>query len=236
MISCEVVSAVNRIFTAPLRVAVFASGSGTTFQALLDYSRSRETQWAVQLLVTDRDRPGVVSRAEAAGVEWRQVRDRDREPSDVARETLALLNQAEIDIVLLAGYLRLVPEAVVVQYRGRMLNTHPSLLPAFGGPGMYGRHVHTAVVESGARISGPTVQLVDLEYDRGLPLGQWPVPVLAHDDASSLAKRVQVAERRLYPLVVDHLASALLDGRTVTPLPFAGSAFAITPSPTDTSS
>lgn len=223
--------------TAPLRVAVFASGSGSTFQALLDYSRSRPEQaggapapWTIVLLVTDRERPGAADRAEAAGVEWHRIADRDRDRGEVALETLALLERFQVDIVLLAGYLRLVPEAVVEQYDGRMLNTHPALLPAFGGKGMYGKHVHTAVVESGVRISGPTIHLVDSSFDQGLPLAQWPVPVSVDDDPTALAARVQAVERWLYPRAVDHLARALLKGHSVLPMPFAGSAFSISPS------
>ena len=223
--------------TAPLRVAVFASGSGSTFQALLDYSRSRPEQpggaaapWTIVLLVTDRERPGAADRAEAAGVEWHRIADQDRDRAQVSAETLALLERSQVDIVLLAGYLRLIPEAVVAQYDGRMLNTHPALLPAFGGKGMYGKHVHTAVVEAGVRISGPTVHLVDPQYDRGLPLAQWPVPVMVDDDPASLAARVQAVERWLYPQAVDHLARALLEGHSVLPMPFTGSAFSIPPS------
>ncbi len=221
---------VTEVSTHSLRVAVFASGSGTTFQALVDHARSTRTLWTVVLLVTDRDRPGATERAEAVGVEWVQIADRDRDADDVAAETLRVLDEARIDIVLLAGYLRLVPEAVVARYEGRMLNTHPALLPAFGGPGMYGRHVHAAVVDSGARVSGPTVHLVDAQYDRGFPLAQWPVPVLLDDDAGSLAARVQTAERHLYVRVVDHLAQAVANGHPVAPLPFTGSTFSIHPS------
>lgn len=209
------------------RVAVFASGNGSTFQALLDHSRSRGTGWSVDLLVTDRERPGAADRAESAGVVWVHVPVKGREPVDVAHTTLELLEEHQIDLVLLAGYLRLIPEAVVEHFAGRMLNTHPSLLPAFGGQGMYGRHVHEAVVASGARVSGPTVQWVDREYDRGRPLAQWPVPVLESDDASALAARVQSVERVLYPQVVDHIVASWSHGRPVAPLPFEGTSFVL---------
>lgn len=212
-------------------MAVFASGNGSTFQALLDHCRERPAGWSVELLVTDRERPGAVDRAERADLPWVHIPVKGREAAEVERRTLAELEASRIDLVLLAGYLRLIPEGVVERFTGRMLNTHPSLLPAFGGQGMYGRHVHEAVVASGARVSGPTVQWVDREYDRGRPLAQWPVPVLATDDASSLAARVQSVERALYPRAVDHVVSSLSQGRPVAPLPFEGTEFVLDPSP-----
>lgn len=111
------------------------------------------------------------------------------------------------DLVVLAGWLKLVPPAVVSAYRGRMINIHPALLPAFGGPGMYGRRVHEAVVASGARISGATVHFVDEIYDHGAIIAQWPVPVHESDDAGALAARVLTVEHRLLPDVVHAYAA-----------------------------
>jgi folate-dependent phosphoribosylglycinamide formyltransferase PurN len=113
-----------------------------------------------------------------------------------------------VDLVVLAGYLKLVPPGVVTRYRGRILNVHPALLPAFGGKGMYGRRVHEAVLASGARESGATVHLVDEVYDRGPILGQVRVPVLPGDDPERLAARVLEAEHRLLPAVVLAAAAA----------------------------
>jgi len=127
--------------------------------------------------------------------------------------------------VFLAGYLRLVPEAVVARYSRRMLNVHPALLPAFGGKGMYGIHVHRAVLDSGARITGVTVHLVDEEYDRGDILAQWPVPVHVGDTPEALARRVLGVEHRLYPRVADHLCTALASGRAPAPLDDPGDTF-----------
>lgn len=98
-----------------------------------------------------------------------------------------------------------------------MVNVHPSLLPAFGGAGMYGRRVHEAVVASGVRVTGMTVHLVDLEYDTGRPLAQWPVPVHPADDAADVAARVQAVERAVYPRVLDHLAETIARGEETVP-------------------
>jgi len=133
-----------------------------------------------------------------------------RDPADPG-ETLAAVADAEL--VVLAGYLRLVPPPVVARFPWRMVNIHPALLPAFGGPGMYGRRVHEAVLASGARISGATVHYADETYDRGPIIAQWPVPVLADDDADSLAERVLAVEHALLPRVVVTLAALGLPDR-----------------------
>lgn len=206
--------------------AVFASGGGSNLQSLLDHARL-DPPWRVRLVVSDRPDIGALTRAERAGVASRVIRTKDRDPADVAAETLDELRAHAVDVILLAGYLKLLPAAVVAAYRGRILNIHPALLPAFGGKGMYGMHVHRAVLASGARFSGPTVHLVDEEYDRGTILAQWPVPVLPDDTAESLAARVLKVEHRLYPRVADHLCRCLDERGVATPLALPGEAFTL---------
>jgi formyltetrahydrofolate-dependent phosphoribosylglycinamide formyltransferase len=135
---------------------------------------------------------------------------------------IARLAEEAVDVVLLAGYLRLVPPQVVREYPNRILNIHPALLPAFGGKGMYGARVHQAVLESGARISGATVHFVDEEYDQGRILAQWPVPVLADDTPETLATRIREIEHLLYPAAVDALVRAIEDGSPAEPIPSRG--------------
>lgn len=200
--------------------AVFASGSGSNLQALLDAEAAGAAPWATRLVVSDREGAGALDRARAAGVETRVTS---------ATQTLAALEGAGVEVVFLAGYLKLVPAPVVARFRGRMLNIHPALLPAFGGKGMWGRRVHEAVLSSGARITGPTVHLVDERYDEGRILAQWPVPVLADDTPASLAARVLAEEHRLYPLAAAHLCRAVLNGREVEPLDFQGARFEAAP-------
>jgi len=110
------------------------------------------------------------------------------------------------DLVVLAGYVRHVPPAVVARFRLRMINIHPALLPAFGGAGMYGRRVHEAVLASGVAVSGATVHYVDEQYDHGPIIAQWPVPVHRGDTPDSLATRVLAVEHQLLPRVVIALA------------------------------
>ncbi len=195
-----------------LPAAVLASGGGTNLQALLD-REDREDAYRIGLVVSDREEAGALERARAAGREARVVPVPGREPGEVARETLELFRERNVRLVLLAGYLRLVPPGVVDVYRGRILNVHPALLPAFGGEGMYGRRVHRAVLESGVKISGPTIHLVDEAYDRGSIVAQWPVPVLESDTEETLAERVLRVEHLLYPAAAGHVARAVAEGR-----------------------
>jgi len=187
----------------PARVAVLASGSGTNLQALLDrFHGEGEGPARIHLVLGGDAGIGALDRAAGAGVETRIVPDDD--PG--GRRLLASLESRGTDLVVLAGYLRLVPGPVVRAFRGRMVNIHPALLPCFGGKGMYGRGVHEAVLSAGARVTGATVHFVDEEYDRGSIIAQWPVPVKEDDDADSLAARVLEREHELLPEVVSALA------------------------------
>jgi formyltetrahydrofolate-dependent phosphoribosylglycinamide formyltransferase len=179
-----------------MRVGVLASGGGTNLQALLDTCRDPAPA-RIALVISNNPRAKALERAHRAGVETAVLND----PSD-ARELVELLRSHETDLVVLAGYLKLVPPVVVEAYRDRMINIHPALLPSFGGKGMYGRRVHEAVLASGATISGATVHLVTAEYDRGPIVAQWPVPIAPEDSPESLATRVLEVEHQLLPAVV----------------------------------
>jgi len=209
-------------------LAVFASGAGSTLRALLD-SETSSSPWRVALVVSDREGAGALEHARSADRETRVIPVSGRPQEEVAGETVELLRSRGIGLVALAGYLRLLPAAMVAAFPGRILNVHPALLPAFGGQGMYGAHVHRAVLASGARLSGTTVHLVDEEYDRGVILAQWPVPVLTGDSPESLAARVQEVERALYPLVLDHAARHLARGMSPPPMVAAGPHFTLPP-------
>jgi formyltetrahydrofolate-dependent phosphoribosylglycinamide formyltransferase len=182
----------------PVRVAVLVSGGGTNLQALLDALHDSPLA-RVARVISNRPDAGALARARRAGVPTTVLRDAD----DPAEVQAAL---ADAQLVVLAGYLRLVHASVVARFRGRMINIHPALLPAFGGPGMYGRRVHEAVLASGAKESGVTVHFVDEEFDRGAIIAQERVPVQHGDTAETLAARVLEAEHRLLPQVVLDLA------------------------------
>jgi phosphoribosylglycinamide formyltransferase 1 len=182
----------------PVRVAVLVSGGGTNLQALLDALHDSPIARVTRVISTRPD-AGALARARRAGVATTVLRD----PSDPAEVLSAL---ADAQLVVLAGYLKLMHASVVARFKGRMINIHPALLPDFGGPGMYGRRVHEAVLASGAKESGATVHFVDEEFDRGAIIAQEKVPVRKGDTAETLAARVLEAEHRLLPKVVLDLA------------------------------
>lgn len=195
------------------RIAILASGGGSNAQALIThFAGPARAAGEIVWVGSNREDAGALQRARDAHLSVGVVRD----PTD-ASALRAQLSDAGADLLVLAGYLKLVPAPIVAYFRGRILNVHPALLPAFGGEGMYGLHVHAAVVAAGAKISGATVHFVDEQYDRGAIAAQWPVRVFADDTAETLAARVLRVEHQLLPRTVAALASGTLslglDGR-----------------------
>jgi phosphoribosylglycinamide formyltransferase-1 len=186
------------------RIAVFASGAGSNLAAILSYlSGLGEHRSAdVALVVSDRASTGALQHGTGLGIRTAVLRDAADD-----REILQLLAEERVDLVALAGYLRLLPASVVADYRNRVLNVHPAPLPRFGGAGMYGRRVHEAVLAAGVSESGVTVHFVDEEYDRGAVIAHWPVPVLPEDTPESLADRVLAAEHVVYPRILEMVAA-----------------------------
>ena len=193
--------------TARARVAVLASGGGSNLGALLAHldALGDARRADVVLVASDRREAGALGRARERGIAAESLAS----PAE-GDALVRLLDAHGVDLVVLAGYLKLVPADVVRRFHGRMLNVHPALLPAFGGAGMYGRRVHQAVLEAGARVSGVTVHFVSEDYDRGPIAAQWPVPVLPGDTAESLAERVLRAEHAIFPRVVQAVAAGLV--------------------------
>jgi formyltetrahydrofolate-dependent phosphoribosylglycinamide formyltransferase len=188
------------------RIAVLASGGGSNLQAILEhFDRLGEARGGdVVLVASDRSDAGALNRAMLRKISLAVLATTTR-PEGAALDQV--LDEHEIDLIVLAGYLRLIPAPIVAHYRGRIVNVHPALLPAFGGPGMYGQRVHHAVIESGVRVTGVTAHFVDEQYDRGRIIAQWPAPVFPGDDAGTLASRVLRVEHILYPRVVNAVAS-----------------------------
>jgi phosphoribosylglycinamide formyltransferase/phosphoribosylglycinamide formyltransferase-1 len=185
------------------RLAVLASGRGSNLQAIIEHfdNLARERIARVVLVASNRaDSPALV-RAATASIDIASF-----DAADDGSALLDLLRKFRVDLVVLAGYLKRIPPAVVREYSGRIINVHPALLPAFGGEGMYGARVHEAVIASGAEESGVTVHLVDDDYDRGPIVAQWRVPVESSDTAESLAARVLAVEHIVYPRVIEMVA------------------------------
>jgi len=198
---------------AKLKVAVFASGNGSNFQALADAAREGRLGAEIRLLVCDRPEAYVVKRAEAAGVPTYVFRPRDY-PSREAyeKEVLAELARRGIGLVVLAGYMRILTNVLVDAYTGRMINIHPSLLPAF--PGM---NAIRQALDYGVKVTGVTVHFVDSGVDTGPIIAQEALAVEEHDTEETLAERIHRIEHRLLPEVVRKIAEGRvrLEGRRV---------------------
>ena len=197
----------------PSRIAVLASGRGSNLQAIIEHfdNLARERVAKVVLVASNRaDSPALV-RAATASIDIASF-----DPSDDGSGLLNILDSHRIDLVVLAGYLKRIQPIVIEKYAGRIINIHPSLLPAFGGPGMYGARVHEAVIAANAPESGVTVHLVNDEYDRGPIVAQWRVPVEKGDTADSLAVRILTVEHIVYPRAVEMVA-VLLQQLHLTP-------------------
>ena len=188
------------------RLAVFISGGGTGLQSIIDASRRGDLAAEVALVVSSTRKAYGLERARLASVETFVFRPRKyATPAQAAEDLLGRLRRQNIDYIALAGYLRLLPGEVVRTFARRIVNIHPGLLPKYGGKGMYGQHVHEAVLAAGDKESGATVHLVDEIYDHGRILEQVRVPVLEDDTADTLAARVLEQEHQLYPRVIDNL-------------------------------
>jgi phosphoribosylglycinamide formyltransferase 1 len=193
--------------TSPLRIGVLASHEGTTLQAILDACAAGELAARVVTVISNNSDSGALRRAHAAAAQAVHLSSKAHpEPGALDAAIIAALTAQQADVVMLAGYMKKLGPALLERYRGRILNTHPALLPKFGGHGMYGMRVHEAVLRAGETESGPSVHLVDAEYDTGRVLAQTQVPVEAGDTPETLAQRVQAAERRLVVAVLGQIA------------------------------
>ncbi|HEY0826672.1 MAG TPA: phosphoribosylglycinamide formyltransferase [Bacilli bacterium] len=190
----------------PFRIAIFASGGGSNFQAIVDAVKQGRLDVSIKLLVCDRPKAGVISRAEAAGIPSFIVRAKDY-PSRVEldKDIVRQLDEAgPIDLIVLAGYMRLITDCLVQPYYGRMINVHPALLPAF--PGL---HAVEQALEYGVKAAGATVHFVDGGMDTGPIIAQKTVTVSNEDTIETLTTRIHAVEHELLPQVIQ----AIREGR-----------------------
>lgn len=179
-------------------ILIMASGQGSNARAIIRYFEERDDA-CVNAILSDRESVGLRVISGETGVPYIKF---DYE-SDAA--LLELTKEYSADFIVLAGYLRKIPPSLIAAYPSSIVNLHPSLLPLYGGKGMYGARVHRAVLEDGAKRSGVSIHLVDEEYDRGPVLLQASCPVMENDDVASLSKRVQALEHRYYPFLIETL-------------------------------
>ena len=192
--------------THKTRLAVFCSGSGSNFQAIFHALKKKQLNAEIVLCLSNRSECGAIEFARQNGIATVHLTEKQFSSfDDFAAAMLRCLSENDIDIIVLAGYMRKVPDAVVTAFQDKIINIHPALLPKFGGEGMYGIYVHAAVLEAGETESGATVHLVNEEYDKGKILMQRHVPVLPDDTPEMLAERVLACEHRLYPDALEQL-------------------------------
>jgi phosphoribosylglycinamide formyltransferase-1 len=197
---------------AKLRIAVLASGSGTTLQAVIDSCLSGVLHGEVVLVISNNSGSGAMARAERHDIPAVHLSGRTHpDPDRLDRAIAETLSAHSPDVVLLAGYMKKLGPHALEAYRGRVINTHPSLLPRHGGRGLYGSRVHAAVLAAGDPVTGVSVHLVDGDYDSGRVLARKDVDVAADDDAASLATRVQAVERLFLVDVLQRIAMGELE-------------------------
>lgn len=197
----------------PFTIAVFASGSGTNFQALADAVADGGLQVRIGLLVCDKPNAQVVERAEKAGVPRFVFAPKEySSKEEYEQQILAELRKREVDLIVLAGYMRLITDTLVRPYYGRMINIHPSLLPSFAGLNAVGQ-----ALEHGVKLTGVTVHFVDGGMDTGPIIAQRSLAIEEEDTADSLAGRIHKIEHELYPYVVRLISEGrvVLEGRHV---------------------
>ena len=202
------------------RIAVLVSGGGTNLQALLDAQREGKLPHGeIVLVVSNKAGVYALERAAQAGIPARALSPKELGGQQAFENALlALLKEYQVDMIVLAGFLAILSSEFVRNYENRILNTHPALIPSFCGMGYWGHHVHQAVLDYGAKVSGCTVHLVNEETDGGPIVLQEAVPVMDDDTADTLAARILPVEHKLLPQAVGYLCAGRLkvEGRKVT--------------------
>ena len=201
-----------------MNIAVFASGRGSNFQAILKAIDDGRLPARVTLLISNNSKAGALELARSQNIPAIHLSHKQfSSDGDYEERLLDLLTQHSVDIIALAGYMKRIPAKVIGRYRNKILNIHPALLPAFGGAGMYGIHVHEAVLAAGVTVTGATVHIVDEEYDKGPIVMQKSVEVLSGDTPESLAARVLPVEHEIYPKALAAFAGnrVHIEGRRV---------------------
>jgi len=181
-----------------LRIAVFASHNGSNFQAIAEACISGEINGEVALLISNNKKSQAIARANNLGIQFVHISE-EVEPNEQIRDTKisSLLSENNCELVVLAGYMKKLSSAVINSFSGEIINIHPSLLPKYGGKGMYGLRVHKEVLKNNEYLSGVTVHLVNSEYDKGEILSQQTIPISENETPESLAEKAHRVEHRL---------------------------------------
>jgi len=195
-------------------LAVFISGGGTNLQSIIDCCADGSIPAEVRLVVSNKSNAFGLERAKKAGINtFVFVRKQFPDEKTADNHLLAMMEKHKVELIALAGYLKMIPPALLERYHGRIVNIHPGLLPQYGGKGMYGLNVHRAVIEAREKETGVTIHQVDEIYDHGKVLAEERVPVFPEDTPEELAVRVLKVEHRLYPQVLKEISEKIIKER-----------------------
>lgn len=191
-----------------IRIAILASGSGSNAEKIIRYLQDH-ARLRIEVVVTNHKKAGVIARAARYDLPVEVIPNAEWADED---RVLSFFKDSKIDFIVLAGFLRMIPEFLIGAYPRQIVNIHPALLPDYGGKGMYGMNVHRAVCKNKEKESGITIHLVNEEYDRGEILFQARCRVLPDDLPEDVQKKVQVLEHQFYPMIVEYLAAGISAG------------------------
>jgi phosphoribosylglycinamide formyltransferase 1 len=188
------------------KIVVLASGSGSNFQAIIDAAANGRLDAEISGLIAGKPGIGAIGHAEKAGIPVFTLTAQNSE--ELSEQLFNVLNELKPDLIVLAGFLKMIPPGIVEKWRNKIINIHPSLLPKYGGKGFYGINVHRAVLDAGDRESGCTVHYVNEKYDDGDIIDRVKVPVHEGDTPETLAGRVLAEEHKLLPSVIQQLLTS----------------------------
>lgn len=197
------------------KIAVLVSGGGTNLQSIIDAVKVGELECKVEMVISSKDGVYALERAKKAGIDTYVVSKKEYGENQSNR--ILELTEGKVDLIVLAGYLSILDGEILDKFKNRIINIHPSLIPSFCGPKMYGLHVHEAAIKKGVKVSGCTVHFVNNEVDGGAIILQEAVPVYFEDSAEDLQKRILVKEHLLLPKAIKLISEGkvnVIDGRS----------------------
>lgn len=195
-----------------LNLVVLASGGGTNLQAIIDNIEAGKLNAQIKAVISNNSKAGALERARNHNIPAIHLSHKQfATPEEFDEKLLSILKENETDFLVLAGYMKMLSPVIIRAYKNRILNIHPALLPSFGGSGMYGIHVHEAVINAGVKVTGVTVHIVDEIYDHGAIVMQKTVPILDDDTPESLAERVLKVEHQTYSEAIQLFAEGKVE-------------------------
>ena len=195
-----------------MRLGVLASHGGTNLQAIIDACKEGRLDAEVRVVISNNSSSMALERAGREGIPHRHLSSKTHpDDTELDRAISSTLECNDVEVVVMAGYMKMLGPTTLERFRNRVLNSHPALLPMFGGKGMYGSRVHEAVLAKAERVTGATIHLADELYDHGSTVAQCEVPVLDGDSLDSLTQRVQESERALWVDTLQKIATSEID-------------------------